>query len=290
MIGGASISGTSSSPGKAISPHTPHTPAIPSRLSANSIIDYSNRDTPNAGARRHRLSEQSHELTLEEASSDETTMEPPVSNAAAIDIPTSPPFVPNFGRSRSAAHQRRSSATADDEMGDFFFGMRSMSLGGADDRPPLSLSALLRRQDQDNPVSRPRPQEEEGVPPTDEPSPADAVTESRSSGPPSSPAGQSYQPRFPHPHVRGSTGRPQSRGSVSSSLGRGSALPSYVRDRERETGNDSGSNSGFSTTVGRRGSHRFSFTRNANFDEDEPLLFTMSDFGASRRSLEDARR
>lgn len=90
-------SASTSSLGKPISPHTPHTPAIPSRLSANSIVDYD-----------------SH--LSEEAPSDSTVVD--TQTVPPIDIPTSPrPLVPY--RSSSAA-QRRSHAD---------YGQRSASMG-----------------------------------------------------------------------------------------------------------------------------------------------------------------
>lgn len=270
MVPGTSMSTAASSLGKPISPHTPHTPAIPSRLSANSIVDYSQ----DAHGRR-RISRQSHESPLEEAVDNEGATDAIVSNPGAIDIPTSPPFIPDFRRARSAA-QRRPNAAPEDEMGDFFFGMRSMSLG-AEDREPLSLSALLRQQEQDN--SSHSQQEDRQLPAHDEANAPSGSAETQSR-PPSS-AGQAYQPRSARTQARGPIGgRPSSRASVSSSLGRGSVLPTYPRDRENAS--DSG------TETRRRGSHRFSFNR--TFDEEEPLLFTMSDFASSRRSLEDPRR
>ncbi|KKZ68244.1 hypothetical protein EMCG_06067 [[Emmonsia] crescens] len=300
MIAGTSIS-TASSPGKPISPHTPHTPAIPSRLSSNSIIDYSHQDR--SDNRRHRLSHESHGSLLEEAPSEETPMEPaaPNSNANAIDIPTSPrPFIPSYRRSSSAA-QRRSNATLDDETGDFLpFGMRSLSLG-AEDRSPLSLSALVRQQDLDNDTPAPdllqtnRPQ----LTGDDSNNPDDGPTSAQYHAP-STTSNHPYQPRFSHQRGRGSTGHPHSHSSASSSLGRGNALPSSQgADRDRDTYQGSGSNSGMSTnTDSRRGlgsggaGQRFSFTRHhgppssSNFEEDEPLLFTMSDFGIARGSLD----
>ena len=263
MIAGTSIS-TASSPGKPISPHTPHTPAIPSRLSSNSIIDYSQETTG-----RRRISHQSHDSPLEEMSENERSTEATISNPGAIDIPTSPPFIPDFRRARSAA-QGRPNPASEDEMGDFFFGMRSMSLG-AEDREPLSLSALLRQQDQDH-DSHPEQGEQQQSVQVEPNARGDSIDFRPSS------TGQPTSVRASRTHGRGSLGgRPSSRASISSSLGRGSMLPSY-----RDNGHESG------TETRRRGSHRFSFNR--TFDEDEPLLFTMSDFATSRRSLEEARR
>ncbi|KAL1960371.1 hypothetical protein VTO42DRAFT_8331 [Malbranchea cinnamomea] len=277
MIVGTSIS-TASSPGKPISPHTPHTPAIPSRLSANSIIEYTRPDTR---IQPRPISQQSHESPPEEALGDERTAEAAVSNAGAIDIPTSPPFIPVFGCAESAA-QRRPTRAPEDEIGDFFFGARGVSLG-AEERSPLSLSALLRQQEQANGglSSEPQQRREPQQPTGDDTNAPRGSIESQSRLPSS--ASLAYQARFSHSQGRGSlSGRPPSRASISSSLGRGNVLPSYLRDRDRDSGNES------SVEPRRRATHRFSFNR--TFDEDEPLLFAMSDFATSRRSLEEGRR
>ena len=120
MIAGTSVS-TSSSPGKPISPHTPHTPAIPSRLSANSIIEYEphrsrgdrSRSRPSHVPReREQETHQVHERDVDDD---------PGTNA--IDIPQSPrPW--NFARrSSSVAQQNRNIEDEPD-----LFGLRSASL------------------------------------------------------------------------------------------------------------------------------------------------------------------
>lgn len=285
MVAATSMS-TSSSPGKAISPHTPHTPAIPSRLSANSVIEY---DDDATGPRRQRLAHEPDESPLEETS-DEAALENAPINTNAIDIPTSPhPFIPSFRRSSSVA-QRRTSTAVEEDVGDFLpFCTRSISLG-AQERSPPTLSELLQQQvAEPAPVSNAETQNDAPV----EKKSTTIYSQNNSTAP-----GQTYQPRFAHYRGRGgSVGGPQSLSSASSSVGRGHALPSQLIERDREAGNGSGSNSGISmTTDTRRGSgHRFSFNRHTsqpwnNFDEDEPLLFAMSDFGVSRRSLEEAPR
>ncbi|KAF2434176.1 hypothetical protein EJ08DRAFT_495046 [Tothia fuscella] len=129
MIHGTSAS-TSSSPGKPISPHTPHTPAVPSRLSANSIANYSEpRRSRSRGGRRDI------EATREEASSDTTTRD---TGTTAIDIPTSPRSWAYARRSSSVTQQQRA---LDDEPD--LYGRRSNSLP-ADERTDLSMSELLR--------------------------------------------------------------------------------------------------------------------------------------------------
>lgn len=291
MIAGTSIS-TASSPGKPISPHTPHTPAIPSRLSSNSIVDYGDRDVD----RRSQLSHEERGSPPEENTSDETTMEPTPSGVSAIDIPTSPrPFPQPYRRSSSAAQDRRTSAVDDDDI--FPFGMRSVSLGNGD-RSHLSLSARLRQQEFENvPQNTNQQQTEEQSPPVnDDTTTVSATTSGPHRGSPSQRGGftsNPYQPRFPRGH--GSSGGPQSQSSTSSSLARASAIPPHLSERDRGRGDSgSGSSSSHSTSDIRRGTAQRSnsgrsYSHAAHFDEDEPLLFAMSDFQSSRRSLEEGR-
>ncbi|KAJ5671747.1 Autophagy-related protein 13 [Penicillium longicatenatum] len=287
MVAGTSIS-TASSPGKPISPHTPHTPAIRSRLSSNSVVDDINTEHDR---RMPRIADDGHDSPLEENSSAEATARTP-STAAAIDIPTSPrPFAPAFRRSSSAAQRRRPPPTDEDDI--FSFGMRSVSLG-IEER-----SHLRRQNDQENadantllePGSLNLSLEDPSARTT-----AAAVTaQNRDSEalrgqtvsvPPATCTSSISQPRFPR--GRGSSGGPHSLSSASSSLARGSTLPHYLTEREDRDGNASGSNSGNSTMETRRSSYQRR-PPPFQFEDDEPLLFAMSDFGASRRSLEENR-
>ena len=120
----ASLS-TASSPGKPLSPHTPHTPAIPSRLSENSIIDY----TTTTVARTRPA-----DIAIPETSSEGTN---------PIDIPHSP-RVPHGGRASSAAVRDRSLADGGSSDAAFAPGRRSMSVGDGSGDPP-TLSTLLNR-------------------------------------------------------------------------------------------------------------------------------------------------
>lgn len=273
-MGGASIS-ISSSPGKAISPHTPHVPAVPSRLSSNSVVDYSHLDRNE----RHISSEPSEfpsQQTPRDAFRQKTARTP----ANAIDIPTSPrQYISSFRRSSSAA-QNRDGVNVEEDLGDYLpFGMRSISLG-AEERSPPSLSELAPRQ--------------EVEPTPSEPTDSQRQRETEPSTANDSPSGTSftrrYQPRFAQASGRGSFQSLQPHTPGASNNGRDSALP----DTERET--STSNNAASAASDARRGSgNRFSFNRHlggalANTDDDEPLLFTMSDFGASRRSLEEARR
>ncbi|KAJ5387663.1 Autophagy-related protein 13 [Penicillium cosmopolitanum] len=271
MVAGTSIS-TASSPGKPISPHTPHTPAIRSRLSSNSVADemateHDRRVPPHI----------EHESPLEENPGETITQRDP-STAGAIDIPISPPLAD------------------DDEI--FPFGMRSVSLGNEEGAHPL-------------PDTMPRMNEDENVDPdpnlyqcqaADQPCTEDnnvPATSATGTSRPSASATSSisnthlYQPRFASSRGRGYSGG-QSVSSASSSLARGAAIPPHLSERDADRdGNASGSTSGNSTMELRRGSgQRPSVSRaapSAAFEDDEPLLFAMSDFGASRRSLEENR-
>ncbi|KAF1982093.1 hypothetical protein K402DRAFT_424812 [Aulographum hederae CBS 113979] len=152
MVGGASFS-TSSSPGKPISPHTPHTPAIPSRLSANSIIDYSaetHRSRSRTARNPSRHSRDEDTSRRDSSSTATATREGTTGTATgttAIDIPTSPRlWGGSFARrSSSVAQQHRATATALAADDADPYGLRAAhSLPAADDgRQDLSLSELL---------------------------------------------------------------------------------------------------------------------------------------------------
>lgn len=260
MVAGTSIS-PSSSPGKPISPHTPHTPAIPSRLSANSTIEYPRR-VPSRGEDRH-----SRSAATDNAQDGRTNRD---SSTGAIDIPNSPrPFHPSYRRSSSAAQQARNMPYEDDEF--FPFGMRSASLG----RPPVSLGA-------------PGGVHEADVP--DESAVAVPSVEARESAFVSHfDAERSNQPQPSSSEHREEAGSLQTRVTpYRPRIGRGSGRgtpPQASSSSIAERGSVSGGSD-------HRGS-RTSFTRPpSNFEDEEPLLFAMSDFGATQqphRSLEENR-
>ncbi|KAI4248254.1 MAG: hypothetical protein LQ352_005972 [Teloschistes flavicans] len=253
MVAGTSIS-TSSSPGKPISPHTPHTPAIPSRLSANSIIEYPHRRPSND----ERLEE---EPDGGDPRREGTYWDPSV----AIDIPTFPrPFHLNDRRSNSVEDETRAGRArpADD---DSPFGQRSASLGG---RPQLSSSALLRLQENAvgahrNPLTddqpfRPPPGALDGG--NSSPRTYQRSNEENTGSQPSYRAGP-YRPRIGH--VRG-----QTPGGSISSLDRVSPSSGSI--------DQPGSSRG--------GGGRYSHSRPPNLpDEDEQFLFAMSDIGTSQQ-------
>jgi autophagy-related protein 13 len=273
MVGATSMS-TSSSPGKPISPHTPHTPAIPSRLSANSIAEYS---APRRFSQRSRATTESSRLA--DVMDDDTAND---RGTNAIDIPTSPrTYYPHSRRSSSVAQQHRN-LPVEEELGDLPFGIhRSISLG-ADDREPPSLSALLGHgQTSDNIASASSP----SPPRILQPAPHISEGSTAMSRQPSSSL-ETIESEAPQArgHSAGSITAPY-RPRIGRTGGRGITPPqagSYSSLSEKASG------SGMSERGG-----RYSFTRTAGAYEadDEPLLFDMSEIGRdqSRRSIEEPR-
>lgn len=253
MVAGTSMS-VSTSPGKPASPYTPHTPAIPSRLSANSIVEY--QDTGNS---------QGVSPSDEERAQRPRSMQYP--STGAIDIPTLRRFNPSYRRSSSAA-QGRALPPEDDEV--FPFAFRSASLGVDAERAPLSPEALAAypgglQQEEPNPAASNTEQDASYGPVFDTTEPCDVSTQhlpssSRDDDGALPFRGGSYRPRI----GRRSSGKGDTppQGSSSSLVGGSSA---------------SGSSHG-------------PLSRPANnFDDEEPLLFAMGDLAQSRRSLEIAR-
>ena len=263
MVAGSSVS-PSSSPGKPISPHTPHTPAVPSRLSANSTIEYPRRVPSRGEDRRPRPA------ATDGAQDDRSHRD---SSSGAIDIPNSPrPFHPSYQRSSSAAQQARNLAYEDDEI--FPFGMRSASLG-VDDRPPSSLSAFAGMHEGDVP--------EESAIAVPSVETRESAFESRYDG-----EGRT-RPKASCFERREDAGSSQTRATpYRPRIGRGSGKrtpPQASSSSLAERGSVSGSSD--------HRSSRSSLPRPpSNFEDEEPLLFAMSDFSAiqqPRRSIEDNR-
>ena len=267
MVAATSAS-TSSSLGKPVSPHTPHTPAIPSRLSANSIIDYSHRDAETSAP-----SLDEHGDLSEEAPSDGTVVEAAASHVPPIDIPTSPrPFMPSYRRSSSVAQRRV--VAEDDDVGELY-GMRSASMGA--DRRSVSAVQSVPAEGQADDAGE------------DDPDPLSDRSARRSS--------LDYQRRF------ASGLQPRTAEGAESGSGSGSSSTHQVyRSRLVRGGGagrgvtpSQGSESGGSGSLDRRVGSRQSFSRPYDqknmLDEDEPLFlpFAMSDIEASRRSLEEAK-
>ncbi|KAL4909178.1 autophagy-related protein 13-domain-containing protein [Aspergillus multicolor] len=292
MIAGTSISTASSPGGKAISPHTPHTPAIPSRLSSHSIVDNTIRSHGDNGS------------PPEEDGSDETTTERIPSTVTAIPIPTSPAtnYPTTFRRSSSAANRRSTHVVDDDEI----FTMRSVSLG-AEEPSHTGLETLQRQQEYETAGTNLAPSDSGRRPgrgddgdvyraPAPRESGAHRGASTLAAAVASSPSSNHplHQRRFSHSRGRGFFGGPHSLSSGSSSIARGGLIPPYLIEREAEReANPSTSNS---ATEDRRGAGRRSSAgrqlvpQTTQVEEDEPLLFAMSDFGASRRSFEEGRQ
>jgi autophagy-related protein 13 len=274
MIPPTSVS-TSSSPGKPLSPHTPHTPAIPSRLSAASNIDYSRQDP---SAQRLLLSNEQQDSPPDAGMVEEPVLDRSGSNVNAIPIPTSPrPFLPAYRRSSSAA-QRRASPDVDD-IADLY-GVRPASMG-AGDRQPRSRAPVAIAPD--DPEARGMPGE----------FPVDTVDNRVSDRPEISPRRSSLKATT---SILRSTD-----GAGSGSASGGSFTHHVYRSRLSRGGRGrgtppQGSSSSFGggtvdggSVISDRRGRPPSFSRpESKYEEDEPFLFTMSDIGASRRSLEEA--
>ncbi|EFR04968.1 hypothetical protein MGYG_07970 [Nannizzia gypsea CBS 118893] len=231
------ISGSiSSSPGnKAISPHTPHTPAVPSRLSSNSVIEYTSPDEPG------------HIITTTTRSRRVPRHESPLGE-------TSEPDPDSAAQRRTSTANSNNTATGDEDVPDFLpfpTTTRSISLG-AQDRSPPSISELLQSTSPDaenHPAVSPPIDRRQ----TESPQALDGDNVKDRTAPP-------YQPRFAQPHDRDSQGPPSHTHARRASARRFSTVRSPW------------SNANPSSSPNPHG--------NGIMDEDEPLLFTMSDFGA----------
>ncbi|KAF2203579.1 hypothetical protein GQ43DRAFT_256082 [Delitschia confertaspora ATCC 74209] len=254
MIAGTSVS-TASSLGKPISPHTPHTPAIPSRLSANSIIEYE----PRRSRSRPRDTAREPDPTETEESAQEEGHEQATN---AIDIPTSPPPWNYARRSSSAANQNR---TLDDSPD--FFGLRSASL------PPQEV-------DRDGDLQR--------ITATDLTSSGlFRQTEALAS---TGRADQTNGPVYNRPGFREDIPRPSSASDIATARRGNRHESARVRGGLSSAHGSSSSLMTGGTSSTERPS-RYSFaSRSAAVEDDEPLLFQMSEIGTgSRRSLEEGR-
>ncbi|KAF2276698.1 uncharacterized protein EI97DRAFT_318796 [Westerdykella ornata] len=263
MIAGTSAS-TSSSPGKPISPHTPHTPAIPSRLSANSIIEYEPRRSRSRSGRTATEQNRGGNAESRETEAQGTT-------TTAIDIPTSPRPWNHPRRSSSAAQQNR---TLEDEPD--IFGLRAASLPIDDvdrerERDILTSSGLFAQTELAS----------AGLPSTENVGPMDSRDDLiprplSTSNLPSMRGGGGGGAG-----VRGGTRKLSSHHGSSSSLA--AAGGSSSNEGQRLGG------------VGSRWSFRHAAAQNQQAlaqqaDDDEPLLFQMSEIqSGSRRSIEEGR-
>ncbi|KAH0536930.1 hypothetical protein FGG08_006232 [Glutinoglossum americanum] len=282
MVAGTSTS-TSSSPGKPISPHTPHTPAIPSRLSANSIAEYSSQPSRFQNPLYRTESNAERGVTSDEAA-------PQLGNTAPLDIPTSPrPFPPHNRRSSSASQESRQIAVEDDANDIFPFGMRSASMGDDrstldDDRPPLSLSALLGlREASEQAMPAPEGRERTLQPAANLEDAGLPMARQRST---SSLESREDGTQLPRGSTTGSASSPYRPRLAGRTSGRGYTPP------HTSYSSLPGDRFGGSGTSERPSGGRYSFSRpTSHIEEDEPLLFAMSEIGhQSRRSLEEGRQ
>ncbi|KAH0558983.1 hypothetical protein GP486_004401 [Trichoglossum hirsutum] len=282
MVAGTSTS-ASSSPGKPISPHTPHTPAIPSRLSANSIAEYSSQPS-----RFQNQPYRPESLTEREIVGDEAPQQ--LGNTAPLDIPTSPrPFPLHNRRSSSASREPRPLAAEDDANDIFPFGIRRASMGDDrsaldEDRPPLSLSALLRlREASEQAMPAPEGRERALQPPANLEDTGLPMTRQRST---SSLESREDGTQLPRGSATGSASSPYRPRLGGRSSGKG-YTPPHTSYSSLPSDRFSGSG-----TSERPSGGPYSFPRPAgNVEEEEPLLFAMSEIGhQSRRSLEEGRQ
>ncbi|KAG6039397.1 autophagy protein 13 [Claviceps citrina] len=264
MVAPASLS-ASSSPGKPVSPHTPHTPAIPSRLSENSIIDYTatGRITARGGRRQASMvPEVSRESTVTQEGTN------------AIDIPLSP-RVGSYQRRSSSAVAQQSRAIIDDEDADLAFAAhRSISYGANAGNLP-TMSILLGRQMQSkNETSGREGSTASGLQPAADIQPSDASTSDVMQ--------------------HGSTEDNLPDGLISSAVQSDSGC-AFTHSRRRCAGMGMGAAGSKATPPqSSRGSFTGSLSRMGRGDDDsvgeEPLVFDLSEMDAQgRRSLEDGR-
>lgn len=251
MIAGTSVS-TASSPGKPISPHTPHTPAIPSRLSANSIIEYEpRRSSQTRRGRASRGDAQDRAHVAEQSEIEDQAND-------GIAIPNSPRLWNYARRSSSVAQQNRN--LPDDEPD--VFGVRSASLPSEE----VDRARDLHRITSTDLTS----------------SGLFAQTESLAS------ASRNQQPVSDD--SRDDLPRPSSTSNIPPKRGQYSGVP-RGRGGFFSHGSSTSLSTGATSSTERQSRYNFNSRATTNVDDDEPLLFQMSEIGAggSRRSLEEAR-
>lgn len=251
MVAPASLS-ASSSPGKPLSPHTPHTPAVPSRLSENSVASYGTEGREGGSRRRPAQSR------VPSGPSQESTVTQ--ERVAAIDIPLSPRAT-SHGRRPSSVSQQPRTVSTDDDDGDLPFAHRSISLGADREAPTRSMVRALRGG------------EEEAV--------ADDG--------PSTSHGLGHVANIRAKESTETMGQGSGDGRSSGSMA--SPSPSSPFGRRRYTGMTRAVGRGQTPPPSRgtyagAGANRQSRAEN---DDEEPLLFVMSEMDATRRSLEEGR-
>lgn len=262
MVADRGTSYESTSPGKPISPHTPHTPAIPSRLSVGSVPPEDViRSRARPGSQRRSSARQEAE---DQPEREATEMDPD-----GIPIPTSPRAWPYTRRSSSVAHQHRQAVLDEPDLD--LYSMRSTSL--PNDGGDNSISGLLQLNEG-----------QDALGPT-------AAAGALASAPTSATAG-------PDEDDEDDDSRPYTAGDAAADT---HAMPFRTRASQRGKWRAPGSSTSSSTAQpssapgpnSARGS-RYSLSSRAGAaardEDDEPLLFTMSELEAQgRRSMEEGR-
>lgn len=281
---------SSSSPGKAISPHTPHTPAIPSRLSSGLTAQYERRyhppqsPQPSNGGRTAVEGRPGPDQQL-------TT----ISKTSPLDIPNSPrPFGPRRSNSVSQRPEDGVASLDFDPTVTYSPDQRQSASLGSVNMVPLSLSRLLDLQDASGTAL---PGREGSEPDLHHDDNGDESLESAPLRPLSMDSveedSSQFQSRYARgivPTVPGSSGQPSR--SRFNARGRGGAPPieptsSLVVDHIHNGATSDRPDR--PSLIGRRTP---SYTRSGVFAEDEELLFAMSDMTVaqqSRRSIEQER-
>lgn len=280
---------SSSSPGKAISPHTPHTPAIPSRLSSGLTAQYERRyHSPQS------LQPSNAGRTAVEGRPGSDQQLTTVSKTSPLDIPNSPrPFGPRRSNSMSQQPEDGVASLDFDPTVAYSTNQRPSASLGSVKMVPLSLSRLLDLQDASGTALPGREGSESDLHRDDD---GDESLVSGSPRPPSMDFVEGdcsqFQPRYARgivSSVLGSSGQPTR--DRFNARGRGGAPPieptsslgvDHVHNRAPSDRPDRPS------LIGRTPS----YTRSGLFTEDEELLFAMSDMTVaqqSRRSIEQER-
>jgi len=254
LVAGSSLS--SASPGKPMSPHTPHTPAIPSRLSSAAIAE----DFEGSDHSDHPHREPALDLAVDDIA-------PNFPSSRPIDVPNSPQQRIRARRSSSTAYRRHVMEGLDE------YGLRSASV-------PLREQVGMKREPLKSTLSPAEGDITAGLLPSSSPRdpvniPIPASLSSRTS---------SGIARYDNqPSTSGSRPSVQAR----SHLSRGGA--GLSRGSPRVPSPDLASASGALGHASRYAYSSRSSVAAAAMDDDEPLLFTMSELEAQARrsSVED---
>jgi autophagy-related protein 13 len=313
-IGGMSLGSSLSPGGKPLpSPHAAHMPTVPSRLSANSVVDYETAEVAASSEPRRSRSRLRPDTTrrTEEAAQEEDDEDE--RDPKSIAIPTSP--LPWSYGNRASSVRPTAAAAEDEDIEQDAFNLQttiSQSLPAAESSEQMSLLNDETASAEDSAqISSPRgeAESEDQLPvfaaPSDYPprrgSPFTRVTgrptrgslPGRTSGVspragtpaasdsrvPAAPSGEGEEYSPAGSSLLGQTSASGSVPGASSALASASAASSFRRSIHHRGNSSRGSGSV-------RGSHPHSSNPQ---DDDGELMFTMSELGSARRSLEDAR-